>query len=185
MNATEQLSHVLPGLTRSVRSVQPMQMNDPTPCSELSVHGVIDHMIVGGTTLAHLFRGQMPPEVTPPAVYGWVPVKEFEAAMDDLLEAVAEPGALERTIPSPIGEVSGDELARFVAFDGLIHGWDLAVATGRPYDPPADVVDAVDRFARATVTPEMRAAGLFAEATTPPEGAGQLEGLVAFSGRTV
>ena len=79
----------------------------------------------------------------------------------------------------------GSVFAGFVAFDGLIHGWDIATAAGLTYDPPADVVAAVDEFARAALGPEMRDGDTFAEATDAPVGAGRLEQLVAFSGRTL
>lgn len=185
MDVTRQLEYIVPELSRSIRGIRVMQMNDPTPCSELTVHGVLDHMYVVGSTLAHLFRGDEPPQISPPAVYGWVPVAELDGVLTDLLEAVSSPGALDRTIEAPIGTVSGDELARFVAIDGLIHGWDVTTATGQPYDPPEELVTAVDDFARTAITPELRDAGLFAEPTTPPESASRLEQLVAFTGRTV
>ncbi len=185
MDATEQLNHVLPDLTDTVRRIQVMQMNDPTPCSEFTVHGVLDHMMVGAATFTYLFRGEEPPTIEPPAVYGWVPVKEFGEAMDDLLDAVSSPGATERTLPTPMGDLPGETFARFVAFDGLIHGWDLTTATGQPYDPPEELVATVDEFARAAITPDMRAAGMFAAPTEPPADADRLERLVAFSGRTV
>jgi uncharacterized protein (TIGR03086 family) len=185
MHVTEQLSYVLPTLSATVDRIYGMQLDAPTPCREFTVHDVLDHMIVGGGTFAHLFRGEEPPEIEPPAVYGWVPTKEFRQVMDDLLDAVTSPGALERTIPTPLGEMPGSDFARFVAFDGLIHGYDLATATGQEYDPPAELVAAVDEFARGAITPEMRDGETFADPTTPPDDASALQRLVAFSGRTV
>ena len=38
----------------------------------------------------------------------------------------------------------GAAFARLVAFDGLIHGWDLAIATGHAYAVHDEVVAAVD-----------------------------------------
>ena len=55
--------------------------------------------------------------------------------MADLLDAVHSEGSAERTIAAPFGEVPGSVFARFVAFDGLVHGWDLATATGQGYAP--------------------------------------------------
>lgn len=181
----DQLDAVMPRVTAVVDRIAGMQMNDPTPCADFTVHGVLDHMFVGGGTFAHLFRGEEPPEVTPPAVYGWVPVAEFREAMGDLVDAIRSPGALERIIPTPVGDMSGETFVRFVAVDALIHGWDLARATGQPYDVPEDLVQVVDRFARAAITPEVRATGMFADPVEAPHGASTLERLVAFSGRTL
>lgn len=180
----DQLDVIVPRLTAVVDRIAGMQMNDPTPCADFTVHGVLDHMFVGGGTFAQLFRGETPTEVTPPAVYGWVPAAEFREAMDDLVDAIASPGALERTIPTPVGDMPGETFARFVAVDALIHGWDLARATGQDYDPPEELVQVIDRFARAAISPEVRATGMFADPVDAPADASTLERLVAFSGRT-
>lgn len=183
MEPTEQLSHILPTVSGLVDRIRPGQLDDSTPCDRFTVHDVLDHMIVLGGSFAYLFRGEEAPETTAPAVRGRVPAAELREVMDDLLDAVRSPGAMERTVRAPIGEMPGATFARFVAFDGLVHGWDLARATGLDYEVPAEVVAAVDEFARVALTPEMRDGDTFADATTPSEDASPLERLVAFSGR--
>ncbi|MDZ7676125.1 MAG: TIGR03086 family metal-binding protein [Acidimicrobiales bacterium] len=185
MQPTDQLAHILPTVGNVVEGIRPDQLDDPTPCDAFTVHDVLDHMMVLGGSFAYAFRGEEPPEISAPAVYGWVPEKEFRGAMDDLLDAVRSPGAMERTVVAPFGEVPGDTFARFVAFDGLVHGWDLARSTGQDYTLDPEVVAAVDDFARQALTPDMRDGDTFAAETTPPAGAGRLEQLVAFSGRQV
>lgn len=185
MTPIEQLSHIIQALTGVVDRMWFGQLEAPTPCERFSVHDVLDHMIVGAGTFAPLFRGEQPTEVTPPAVYGWVPSGEFAATMQELLDAVQSPGALDRVIPSPFGEVSGETFARFVAFDALIHGWDLATATGQTWSPAPEVVAAVDEFARAAVAPAMRDGDTFKEATPVAPEATPLQRLVAFSGRSL
>jgi uncharacterized protein (TIGR03086 family) len=184
MQPTEQLRSIIPALTRLVDGIRPSQLGDPTPCDEFTVHDVLDHMIVGGTTLAGAFRGETP-EVTAPAVYGRVPHTEFRAAMDDLLDAIEADGALDRPVDSPFGTMTGGELAALVALDGLVHGWDLAVATGRPLSADPDVVAAVATFAHTALTDEVRATGAFAAPTTAPADATPLESLAALTGRSV
>ena len=185
MTPIEQLESIVPDLAATVDRIWPAQLEQSTPCADFDVHAVIDHMIVGGTTFAALFNGEAPGVVEPPAVYGWVPAAEFRDTMQRLLDAVRSPGALERTIPAPFGDVPGETFARFVALDGLLHGWDLARATGRTWTPRAEVVEAVDEFARVAITPELRGAGLFSAPTTPPADADAMDRLAAFSGRAV
>jgi uncharacterized protein (TIGR03086 family) len=96
---------------------------------------------------------------------------------------VQSAGALDRMIPSPFGEMSGDTFARLVAFDGLVHGWDLAMATGQVWTPPTEVVEAVEAFALAAIAPEMRDGETFKEAVAVSKQATALERVVAFSGR--
>jgi uncharacterized protein (TIGR03086 family) len=179
----EQLEQIIPALSEVVDRIWSGQLEAPTACAEFNVHDVIDHMIVVGGTFAPLFRGETPSEVTAPFVYGWVPASVFTETMNDLLAAVQSPGALDRVIPSPFGEVSGDTFARFVAFDGLIHGWDLAQATGQVWAPLTELVESVEAFARVAITPAMRDGQTFKEAETASADASPLERLVAFSGR--
>jgi uncharacterized protein (TIGR03086 family) len=105
--------------------------------------------------------------------------------MTALLDAVQSPGALERTIETPFGPMPGAIFARLVAFDGLVHGWDLATSTGQAWDPPAEVVAEVDAFARQAITPEMRDGDTFAQVQDAPADAAPLVHLIAFSGRTI
>jgi uncharacterized protein (TIGR03086 family) len=114
-----------------------------------------------------------------------VPSKEFRDVMDDLLQAISSPGALERTIESPLGTMDGETFARLIAFDGLVHSWDLATATGQHLELPPAVVEAVARFAQAALTDDMRDGDTFKLPTKAGPDAGAIEQLAAFSGRTV
>lgn len=185
MDPTMQLARILPAVSEVVAGIRPDQLDDPTPCDHFSVRDVLDHMVVLGGTYAYAFRGEEAPEITPPAADRSVPVTEFRSAMDDLLGAVRSPGALERSVSAPFGEVPGETFARFVAFDGLVHGWDLSRATGQDYAPDPEAVAAIDEFARQALTPDMRDGDTFAAEATPPAGASTLERLIAFSGRQV
>ncbi len=185
MDPGEQLTSIVSALNVTVDRIQTMQMNDPTPCSAFTVHDVLNHMIVVGGASAYLLRGEQPPDLQAPGVYGWVPAAEFHAAMDSLLDAAQSEGAMERTVTTPYGEMPGETFARLVAFDGLVHAWDLASSTGQTLDVPAAVVSAVDEFARNALTDTMRDGDTFKEATVAPDDAGPLERLAAFSGRTL
>jgi len=185
MQPTVQLSHILPTLSSMVDRINPLQLANPTPCEKFTVHDVLDHMIVLGGSFSYWFRGEEAPDLKPPPVYGVVPATQFRKTMDELLDAVSSPGAMERTISAPVGEMTGSTFARLVAFDGLIHGWDIASATGLYYEIPPAVIAAVDEFARGALTSEMRDGDTFKEATTAPEDTSQLERLVAFSGRSL
>ena len=48
-------------------------------------------------------------------------------------DRVARIGALDRTLAAPFGEVPAPVFLRFLAFDGLVHSWDLATATGQSF----------------------------------------------------
>jgi uncharacterized protein (TIGR03086 family) len=103
--------------------------------------------------------------------------------MADLSAALHSPGAQERTISAPFGDVPGAMFARYVAFDGIVHGYDLTSATGRPYAPADPLVAEIDDFIRTLLVPEMRDGDTFAAATDAPSDATPIQRLVAFSGR--
>ncbi len=190
MEPSDQLAVIIPTLIEIVDRLDADQLDNATPCVDFTVHGVLEHMMGGASAFAPAFLGEPPAEAvatdaTLPAPTDQVPAGEFRMAMTSLLDSVNAPGAMERMIDAPFGRVPGSVFARFVAFDGLIHGWDISTAVGRPYDPPADVVADVTGFAHEALGPDLRDGDTFAVATAAPAGAGPLEQLVAFSGRAV
>jgi uncharacterized protein (TIGR03086 family) len=181
MDPRAQLDEILPLLNALVAPLDEAQLDAKTPCATFTVRGVVEHMIGGATMFAAAFRGTTPPDSAGNADV----VAAFPVAMAELQQAVHSPGALDRIIAAPIGEVPGDAFARFVALDGLIHGWDISTATGQPYAPSAQVVADVDSFARQALSEDMRDGDTWAAATDPPVDASQLVRLVAFTGRHV
>lgn len=185
MQPIDQLSYILPTLNALVDRIEADQLGAPTPCAQFAVQDVLDHMIGLGGAFGYWFRGLDLPESAAPTATDGVPAAQFRKTMDDLLDAVKSPGALERTISAPVGEMPGEVFARLVAFDGLVHGWDLATATGLDFEVPSCVIDAVDEFARNALTADMRDGDTFKDATAAPADASTLERLVAFSGRSL
>jgi uncharacterized protein (TIGR03086 family) len=183
MDALEQLDQLGPVLGGVVAQIGLDQLEEQTPCTQFTVQGVLEHMIAGATSFAAAFRGESTPPVNSNGRTD--PVAGFGQAMTALADAMHSPGALDRTIVAPFGDVPGQAFARFVVLDGLVHGWDLATAVGQPYQPPAALVAAVDTFAREAIVPAMRDAGMFEAPKEAPAGATPMERLVAFTGRPV
>lgn len=177
MDALTQLERLGPHLGTVVAGITPEQLDNPTPCRDYTVRGVLEHMIGGATVFAAAYRGEAPTE---PDMSN--PLSGLGTALGDLFAAISAPGALERTIAAPFGEVSGEAFARYIAFDGLVHGWDLATATGQTYDPPAELVAVAEDYARRTIDP-MRDGQTFAAPVEPAAGASPIERLANFTGR--
>jgi len=177
MDLLEPLSQTFDHTTKILAGVGPDQLDRPTPCTDFDVRGVLEHMIGGATMFAAAYRGEAPaaPDTSDP-------LAAFGPALGDLAAAITAPGALDRTVATPFGDVDGETFARFVVLDGLVHGWDLATATVQPYDPPAALVDAADDFARQTLEP-LRDGVTFGTPVQPPAGATRIQQLAAFTGR--
>jgi uncharacterized protein (TIGR03086 family) len=176
MELLEQLDALGPTLGGVLAGIGPEQLDDPTPCANFTVGGVLDHMVTGATTFAAAFGGQ------PPAPDPDDPLTSIGPALGALTGAIAAPGALDRTIDTPFGPMAGPAFARYVVLDGLIHGWDLATATGQDYEPPDELVAAASAFAHEILDP-LRDGDTFAAPTEPRPGATAIESLAAYTGR--
>jgi uncharacterized protein (TIGR03086 family) len=185
MEGNEQLAVIIPMLKQVGARIRPEQFDGSTPCASFTVSAVLDHMASLASAYAPAFRGDPPPDTESAKPGNRDLPARFQMAMDALLGAVQSPGALERTIDTPFGPMPGSTFARLVAFDGLVHGWDLATSTQQAWDPPEELVVEVDAFARQAIAPEMRDGDTFAQEKVAPPDATSVLRLVAFSGRTV
>ena len=179
MDVLSQLDELGPLLGGVVGDISPDQLDNKTPCAQYTVRGVLEHMITGATAFAAAFRGEEAGEPDTSDV-----LAGFGPALTGLAEAIQAPGALDRTIQAPFGAVDGTTFARFVVLDGLVHGWDLATATGQAYEPRDALVAEAEGFARDALGP-LRDGDTFAEPVEPPSAATPIERLAAFTGRQV
>jgi uncharacterized protein (TIGR03086 family) len=179
MDVLSQLEQLGPALGGVVGNITTAQLDNPTPCDAYSVRGVLEHMVGGATAFAAAFRAEEATDADTTDV-----LAAFGPALNDLVSAIASEGALERTVQAPFGEVPGETFARFVVLDGLVHGWDLATATGQKYEPSDELVAAVQDFARDAVPP-LRDGVTFADEAAGAVDASPIERLAAFTGRRV
>lgn len=177
MDPLTQLGQLGPLLASVVGTISEEQLDNPTPCDDFTVRGVLEHMIGGATAFAAAYRGEAPGEPDLDDV-----LAGFGPALEDLFAAVTAPGALDQQVAAPFGEVPGETFARFIVLDGLVHGWDLSTATGQPYEPPVELVAAVDEFAHQALDP-LRDGQTFGDAVEPGPDATPIERLAAYTGR--
>ncbi len=183
MQGNDQLAVIIPKLRAVGAGIDATQLNGPTPCKDFTVSGVLGHMTGLASAFAPMFRGEEPP-TSDAESDGSSEIARFDAAMEALLDAVQSPGALDRSIQTPDGIMPGAVFARLVAFDGLVHGWDLATSTGQVWELDDGLVGEVDEFARQAITEEMRDGDVFAVQHPVADDASPIERLVAFSGRS-
>jgi uncharacterized protein (TIGR03086 family) len=185
MGPLEQLDELEPLLGRVASGITADDLDAPTPCANFTVRGVLGHMVGGAVQFAAAFRGETPPEVSADIAEDPDVVARTGTALSGLMAAIRSPGALDRAVAAPFGEMPGDAFARFVVLDGLVHGWDLATATQQTYEPSAALVAAVNAFAHRAIAPAMRDGDTFADALEAPAGATSMERLASFTGRRI
>ena len=92
------------------------------------------------------------------------------------------PGALDAPCAVSYGPVPGSVYAGHRFIDVLIHGWDLATATGQDATLDPELVDAAHRLLQDEAD-MVRASGMFGADLAVPTGAGAQTRLLAFIGR--
>jgi len=182
MDPLSQFEVLVPAFQQLAGQTSVDQLDNETPCSAWKVRDLFGHVRGGATTFAAAVRGEDAPE--PHDVADADLPGATNQAVANVQAAFQAPGAMEKTLVTPFGEMPGDAFARLLAVDLLAHSWDLAQATGQALSIPDEVVAAADGFARAAISPEIRGPQTFGPEVEPAEGASPIERLVAFTGRT-
>ena len=127
------LERALAATEEVVASIRADQWPAPTPCTELDVYGVLNHLVRGNLLFAAIIGGE--PRPVPGADHlGGDPLAAYQRAAAQLREAFAGPGVLESVYEAPFGTGPGAVLAHVRIVEVLAHGWDLAQATGQRAD---------------------------------------------------
>jgi uncharacterized protein (TIGR03086 family) len=104
-----------------------------TPCEKWSVRDLVNHVVGEELWVVPLLAGSTIAEVGDRFdgdVLGDDPVAAARAAADAAADSVDEALPKDLTVHLSYGEESAEEYVRQLAADHLVHGWDLAVATG-------------------------------------------------------
>ena len=128
--------------------MSPDQWDLPTPCTEWSVRGVVQHLVAGNHLFARALTDEPSPVDLPDVPAGEWPAT-YDASADALLAAFSAPGVLERVVTVPFGTVPGAVALQLRLVENLVHGWDLARATGQPARHEDRVAEAALVFTRA------------------------------------
>ncbi len=174
-------------VARLAAGVPDARLADPTPCPEYAVSHLLGHL----TGLAVAFRDAArkdlgsttdtdPGEAAPSLPAGWR--EELPRVLGELAEAWKDPAAWTGMTRAGGVDLPGD-IAGAVAVDELvIHGWDLARATGQEYAPDQAALSASHAFLLASVEDEGRAE-IFGAVVPVPDDAPLLDRAVGLSGR--
>lgn len=181
-----QIEQVVPRLGALVACVDAGDLALATPCDGWTTRDLLNHVVGGAQMFADAFGGAPVRDISGrlPDVVGDDPHGAFERAVDAFGSAAQQPGAMDQVLPLPWGAMTGKTFLRFVAFDLLVHSWDLASTIDEDLDVPADLVVDVEAFAHRVLDPWPRDGVNFRAEATAPEGATPLERLVAYTGRT-
>ncbi|MTE22230.1 TIGR03086 family protein [Streptomyces sp. TRM43335] len=189
-SATPDLGPPARRMARLVADVTDDRLDDPTPCAGTSVGDLLHHVLGLSTAFRDAARKDLGPTTdTDPSASrpsaALLPADWRTAVprrLDELAAAWRDPAAWEGTtraggvtLPAAVaGRVALDEL--------VVHGWDLARATGREYHcEEASLRVCFDLLSRST--DEADRAGAFGPVVEVPPGAPLVDRVVGLSGR--
>lgn len=118
------------------------QLEDPTPCTDWDVRALINHIIGGCTTFAAGADGRAV-DMGSPDDYSADYVAAYQDASKAARDAFQAPGAMERSFTLPWGDTPAPAALGLAVADAVVHGWDLARATGQELVIDDDVAEAI------------------------------------------
>ena len=173
-------------VARVVTGVRDDQLTDPTPCADTSVAALLDHLV--GLTIAFRKAAEKIPQTGGPRADAANLAPDWRIRipmqLDRLVAAWQHPTAWQGDT-----HIAGMEMPAAAAGTAglnevLIHGWDIAVATGQEYRPDPDTVRTCFEFgvAFAKGAPEARDQ-MYGPVVPVPEDAPLFDRLLGQAGR--
>ncbi|KFG04995.1 TIGR03086 family metal-binding protein [Streptomyces scabiei] len=174
-------------VARLARGVRDDQLTGRTPCPEYAVRHLLGHLLGLAVAFRDAGRKELGPttDTDPQAALpdigpGWR--EALPGVLDELAGAWRDPAAW--TGETRAGGVSlPGEIAGAVAVDELVvHGWDLARATGQAYEPDPAALTAAHAFLAASADDPSRGQ-IFGPVQPVPDEAPLLDRAIGLSGR--
>jgi uncharacterized protein (TIGR03086 family) len=173
-------------MEQAIRSADPERWDNPSPCAEWTGRQVAGHAMTFIRNVAALAGDGPSPDFHAAVDFGRVagpdPNVSWTATRHVMeTEVLTRPERLAAVRMTPLGVgMPIVELLTFQGMDPVVHGWDVATATGGTVDIPVDL--AVGYRARfEPVADQVRSAGLLGPET--PAGDDPVDQLLAFCGR--
>jgi uncharacterized protein (TIGR03086 family) len=153
--------------------------SNPTPCEQWTARDLVDHVV----STQGMFLGFIGQELGPVPSVEDDPVGAWRAARARIQSQLDDPQVAKQEFEGFTGTTTFEEAVnRFLCFDLVVHGWDLARATGQDERIAPEDVRRVREQAEA-FGDAMRAPQAFGAELDAPPGADDQTKLLAYLGR--
>jgi len=186
MDPIETFTRAVDQTGRIVAGVKPDQMGGPTPCADWDVRGLLNHTIAG----VYMFDDAAQEKEFDMSRFskdlvGGDPADNYEQGAVELKKTMQQPDVLDRTWTMPFGPTPGPFAIGAATVECLIHGWDLAKATGQDAEFDPELTEAAMQAAQLFPADVVRQPGVFGPEVDCPDSAPLEDRLAAFLGRKV
>jgi uncharacterized protein (TIGR03086 family) len=185
MNLHAEMTDAAEAASRTVANVHTGQFGGPTPCTDWDVRALLNHLILWTAySLEARAQGESVGQELMDRDFAAGPgfAAAYRAQLDRALAAWADPAAWERELPVMGTATPAADIAALNIAEMVLHGWDLAAATGQRYTVSDAAAAAAARAVEANADLFRQYKG-FAEPVEVPSSASALDRLLAASGR--
>lgn len=169
---------------RRVHAVRADQWGCPTPCEDWDVRTLVNHLAAEQLWVPPLMAGKQVADVGSAFdgdVLGADPVAAWDAAAEAAVAAFAEPDAMTRPVHLSYADRPGEEYAREMMFDLVVHSWDLARGISADDNLDPALVEAV--YGALDPDTDLSATGQYDEPVPVPADSDEQTKLIALTGR--
>ncbi|MGP4021274.1 TIGR03086 family metal-binding protein [Saccharopolyspora sp. 5N708] len=186
MSDAQFMARAAAALVEIIRRIKPDQLDARTPCTDYDVRGLVNHLLFWGPSLEGAGRKEIvPPDGAEADVdlTGGDWAAALEAHLDRTVATWSEPGAWAGTthMGGPT-ELPASLVGGMVVGELVVHGWDLAKATGQQLVVDDDLVEYVHGEIAKTAE-QGRQMGVYGPAVAVPDTSSTLDRTLGRTGR--
>lgn len=189
-NDIDTMRRVIAETGKVVDGIDAGQLGAPTACGEWDVRSVLNHITGGADMFATCVEdGSISDdrlvELTAGDNLGADFKGSWHSAAKRAISAFEQPGAADKLVTLPFGQMPAGIALRIAIFDVSVHAVDLARATGQVDVLDPELLETALGVGQQMIGPDMRVPGVFGPEVAVAPGAPVAERLAAFAGREV
>ncbi|MFB7500732.1 TIGR03086 family metal-binding protein [Streptomyces sp. NPDC056161] len=185
MQVKDQLTAAAAELARLIKGVDEAQFPLLTPGADQTVQGLLNHIVAWSPVVEAIGAGMPLAPGRPDESISYLPGDwrgRLLASLDRISESWYSDATWEGRTELGFANVPTVVIGEKTIIEYVVHGWDLAKATGQELIVAPEVAATTLRAVRATAE-ESRRAGMFGPDVAVPESAGALAQALGASGR--
>ncbi|HEX8972413.1 TIGR03086 family metal-binding protein [Oryzihumus sp.] len=179
---TADLAQSIEATGKVLSQLHAKQLGLSTPCEDWSVAQVRDHLLRMLVTFGEAFGASLEEPQDGGPNGSTDTVETYKAASARLLEA-ASAASPDRMVTIPFGTVPAEVATKIATVEALVHGWDVAKATGQHYVCNPAVAERAREVSAALLAQVPAGRSPFAPPVTVEDSAPAIDRLVGLLGR--